>query len=33
MQALGFIGCALVCGGITMALAWVLFDFTEDPAN
>ncbi|KAF5828305.1 hypothetical protein DUNSADRAFT_17789 [Dunaliella salina] len=28
---LGFIGCALMSGAITSALAWILFDFIDTP--
>jgi len=30
---LGFLGCAVVSGLIVMAIAWVLFDFTDSPPS
>jgi hypothetical protein len=30
-QPLEFVGCTLSTGVMSMALAWVLFDFTDDP--
>lgn len=28
-----FFGCMVVCGLITMALAWTLFDFSDEPSR
>ena len=33
LQPLEFVGCTLSSGVMTMALAWVLFDFVDDPPD
>lgn len=33
VQPVGYLGCAAMTGVMCMAVAWVLFDFTEDPPD